>query len=231
MALLTEVEGEIIHHLQRMVTTNQKVTLTILAQECHVAQSTIVKVAKKMGYSGFVELYYHVRSECGKSHDSLAFSQDLIHGDIKKSMNEIVDVMWRHRRHKNFIHAISDNDSLSSYFSRKLAMFDFLAPASYDYVMAQSTILPHGLAFFLECRKQSREYMEEMLDIAKKENFYIIMLSDGKDAWLDRQADLCIRIQKTNHKGTDFYPAKVLMWIEILLSAYASRCMEERERI
>lgn len=229
MISLTEVESEIMHHLQCMVNLNQPVTLSILAQECHVAQSTIVKVAKKMGYSGFVELYYHVRSQAGHTQESLAFSQDLIEGDMVSSINEVVDLMWRHHRHKNFVHATSDNDILSSYFSRKLAMFDFLAPASYDYVMARSQILPHGLAFFLECRKQSRAYIQEMLDIAKKENFYIIMLADGKDSWVQKQCDLCITIKKTNRKGTDFYPAKVLMWIEILLSAYAKRCMEERE--
>lgn len=229
MVSLTKVESEIMHHLQRMISMNQKVTLSILAGECHVAPSTIVKVAKKMGYSGFVEFYYHVRSQYAHTKESLPFDQDLVEGDMVVQMDEIVDLMWRHRRHKNFIHAASDNDILSTYFSRKLAMFDYLAPATYDYVMAQSQILPHGLAFFLETRKQFHPYLEEMLDIAKKENFYIIMLADGKDAWIQRHSDLCITIKKTNRKGSDFYPAKVLMWVEMLVSAYAKRCMEERE--
>ena len=57
---LTDIEKDIMHCLNMKIADHQKVTLAQIADECHVAKSTVVKFSKKLGYSGFVEMYYQL---------------------------------------------------------------------------------------------------------------------------------------------------------------------------
>lgn len=103
MSVLTNVEKEIVHKLQYHITMGKKVTLANLAQECHVAQSTIVKMSKKMGYSGFVEMYYQMRHK--QQNQACGFMQDdLIEGDMHEVILGLVE-NFRHAKHVNILSA------------------------------------------------------------------------------------------------------------------------------
>ena len=60
MVKLTDIENDILHCINVKITNNIRVSLTDVANECHVAKSTVVKLSKKLGYSGFVEMYYQM---------------------------------------------------------------------------------------------------------------------------------------------------------------------------
>ncbi len=56
---MTEIENLIMDTMLKNITQNKNVSLKELAKQCHVADSTIVKLSKKLGYSGYIEMYYH----------------------------------------------------------------------------------------------------------------------------------------------------------------------------
>lgn len=220
MSKLTNVEKEIVHKLQYYSTMGKKITLANLAQECHVAQSTIVKMSKKMGYSGFVEMYYQMRHKQQEKTNGF-LQDDLIEGDIQAVIATLVEKLQACKSSKNIISTYGKSDILSGYLSRKLGMFDIFAPATYDYVMAEESRLDKGIAFFCDIRKFGSESMREMADITKRKGYYIVVFSNEKHNWLESYADLFIQIRTTEYKTADFYCAKVLMFFEILMSEYA----------
>lgn len=220
MSILTNVEKEIVHKLQYHITMGKKVTLANLAQECHVAQSTIVKMSKKMGYSGFVEMYYQMRHK--QQNQACGFMQDdLIEGDMKEVILGLVEKLQACKSCKHIISTYGKSDILSTYLSRKLGMFDIFAPATYDYVMAEGSHMEKGIAFFCDIRKAGSENMKEMAEITKREGYYMVVFSEDAHNWLESYADVFIQIRKTPYKTADFYCAKVLMFFEILMSEYA----------
>ena len=58
---LTHAERAVVTALNAHITRNEEVSLTELAQECHVAKSTVVKTLQRLGYQGFEEFRYNYR--------------------------------------------------------------------------------------------------------------------------------------------------------------------------
>lgn len=221
MSSITLVETEIIQKLQYYVSMNEKITLAQLADECHVAQSTIVKLAKKMGYTGFVEMYFNMRVPTHKAQESLAFYHDLIDGDINSIMKSLCAKLNEFKDYKNIIYSLGDADLLCGYISRKFTMFDFYAPGTYDYAIIQNSSRKRGFMLLLCYMEEKQIYLQRAIEMAKKEGYYLIAFVNGKNEWIERQVDFSVIIKQTNYKKADFFTAKAIMFTEVLLSSYS----------
>ncbi len=58
---LSPLERQIMQSLVAHISQNEEVSLTELAEECHVSKSSVVKMVQKLGYRGFEDLTYDVR--------------------------------------------------------------------------------------------------------------------------------------------------------------------------
>lgn len=233
MITLTEIEKDIMHCLNLKIAANEKVSLSTLAEECHVAKSTIVKVSKKLGYHGFVEMYYHLHERQKKK----AFSQTtltttLVEADLSECIDHLVDVLHQYKNKKNFVNSYGRDDMLSSYVARKLMMFDIFAPSTYDFDMVRSLYLSKGVAIFADVRPIHPFEAKDIMKIAKQEGYYIIAFSDHELTWETRYVDYLVKMKKTEYKTADFFEAKVIMLLELVLSEYSRRYyMEENELV
>lgn len=219
---LTEIEKDIVTHLQYRVTKQEKISLSDLADECHVAKSTIVKTAKKLGYSGFVEMFYHMQNAYDENHaNDLVY--DLVEGDLKESIRLVADKIYECKDKKNLVIAKDNEDLLSHYLSRKLEMFDIFAPSTYEFNMVQNPRMKKGIAVLCDMRNSTSKKSTEMLSLIKHEGYYVIAFGDRNNKWIGQYADMCIFIHKTQYKTADFYVAKMLIFIELLLCELAAR--------
>jgi len=50
---LTDLEEIILNKIHYYINKNEKVGINTLAQECFVSKASIIKLAKKIGYSGY----------------------------------------------------------------------------------------------------------------------------------------------------------------------------------
>ena len=217
---LTNVENEILFRLQHHVTMRNKISLAELAEECHVAQSTVVKMSKKLGYSGYVEMYYHLM-ESEQNAKGAFVRKGIIEGDLETVIHSLACKLKECEDRKNIINTYGMEDILGTYLSRKLSMFDILAPATYDYIMARNPKKEKGIAFFCNQRSNLGEYAKEMAELTRSEGYYIVAFSDEKDNWIKGYTDMYIQIHRTEYKTADFYMAKMLIIFELLLSEYA----------
>ena len=58
---LSELERAVFRHISQHVAQNEEITLTELAEECHVAKGTVIKAVQKLGYRGFNDFACNVR--------------------------------------------------------------------------------------------------------------------------------------------------------------------------
>lgn len=223
MALLTEVEQGIMNYIQKQIKVGNRITLSQTASDCHVAPSTIVKMSKKVGYSGFVELYHYLyhQHEEEKIKD---FQNDLIEGDLRETLRALAALIKKCEGKKNLIGVKEKIGPAARYFSRKLQLFDIFAPASNDYALTSFTRLPRGCAFFLE--KDFDKINIELFRLAVQEGYYIVVITETPPEKMLKNIDFLVRIKKTHYKTADFYTAKVLVFMEMLLSEYAGQGKE-----
>ena len=112
---------------------------------------------------------------------------------------------------------------VSSYVARKLMMFDIFAPATYDFDMVKNLYLSKGIALFMDLRDVHPFEAKDIMKIAKQEGYTIIAFSDSDLTWAKKLADHVVRVKKTEYKTADFYAAKVMMLMELVLSEYSRR--------
>lgn len=143
MSNLTHLEREILQHIVAHSSKNEEISLAELSAECHVSKSAIVKALQKLGYHGMRELKGSLRVNAQSSADVL-LPRKVTEEGLEQSAQRLACCLSRHRDDRNFIFAGDKRcgDLLASYMSRKLAMFEILAPASYDYAIDISRKAP-----------------------------------------------------------------------------------------
>ena len=60
---LTANDERILNEVRRMVGNGEKLTCAQLAQRLNIAPSTVIKTARKMGFSGWNDMYYSLSQQ------------------------------------------------------------------------------------------------------------------------------------------------------------------------
>lgn len=226
MVGLTPLEHDIIQLLTQHISCNEEVSLTELADECHVAKSTVVKAVQKLGYGGFGDLTCNVRLNA--QHAGGLLPRRPVSGDLDAQVDALAHLLWSCRDRHSILFS-GDNRigaPLSTYMCRKLAMFGIFASASYDYLMVEHHALEPGAAIFFFHRElpgraewgQRQGYGEGMLRAARAAGFSIAAFSDDPDKGAQEGADLLIEIEENDEAGVDLYLTRVLMVFEMALA-------------
>lgn len=225
MSKISEVEQEVLAHIQKNNSLKTKVSLSELAEECHVSKSTVVKLAKKLGYSGYVEMVHKMHNE---KEWAESFRDDLIEGDLEWAVRKIARKFREYENCKNIIAKSPYGDFTSNYFVRKLQMFNIFAVDTYDYAMVMNSRQKKGFALFYN-KSSAYSHYAELMKIAQKEGYYIIVFGEDPSDQLIRYADFHVIFKKINYKTADFYSAQLLIFLEMVLTEY-SRIRREDER-
>lgn len=223
---LSPLEHDIIQALAYRISQNEETSLSRLAEECHVSKSLVVKALQKLGYRGFGEFTRSLRINAAGGNALLP--REVVVGDVDAATYKLADSIVRHRRDRNFCFCSDrrSGDLLASYMSRKLAMFDIMAPASYDYAMTVPLELPCGMAVFCLHRElhaeagvgQQADYGRGMMDAARKSGFQMVVIADTDESPELGDDDLMIRIVPSQGLECDLYGVRVLMLFENALS-------------
>lgn len=230
MKVFTSLEESVVRELVHHLSQNEEISLTELANECHVSKSTVVKAVKKLGYQGYNDLSQSIRLNAQTSQGGLlprvatmAPAKDVTHALAKQF------VACENKRNFCFSADKRTGSILANYVSRKLAMFEIYAPASYDYAMARQELAPCGSAFFFYHRELPRRsnhsqiegYGVGMMEQAQKSGFSVVVFADYDHGPWGQHADLFIRIADNESDAEDFYIPRVITVFERALSAYS----------
>ena len=225
---LTTAERVVATALNTHITNNDEVSLTDLAEECHVAKSTVVKTLQKIGFRGYQEFSYNFRISRDVQRGTL-LPRDIVVGDEVQIARELAQTIQWCESKKNivFLGGRRMGALLASYVSRKLAMFDIFAPASYDYAMVNESRLERGAAFFFSHRLPQRNIGlsgtgEAMIETARDLGYRVVAFCDTDDSLLARRADFLVRITDNSDPNLDLFATKTIMMVEQALAQYAS---------
>lgn len=236
MIQLTHSEERILEVLQNRISLRQPTSLENLAAECYVAKSTIIKLAKRLGYDGFVEMYHYYKNHQASSAqiDVMPFESDLVVGDLRTILRELALKLREYEDCKNIVYPTGagkmvDTEMLGQYIARKMNLLDLIAFPSYDYLMAQPPRRKKGLVFYLDIHNLKDD---TMVKLTRREGFYLVGFSDQADPAMKADMNYFVQIARTEYRDANFYLSKLLIFFEMLLSEYANLsrlCLEGNE--
>lgn len=239
MQVFTELEEKIVRHLAKHIQQNDEISLTALADECYVSKATVIKAVKKLGFEGFGDFQHSIRFNV-QAQDGVLLPRRVCKQDIDLLVHLFAQALYHARGKRNFIFSGDRRTGrvIANYMSRKLALFDIFAPASYDYMFARQVDLDVGLAIFCFHKElpqksllgQQMGYGDGMLETARDAGFTIVAISDEEPVPHEKDIEILIPIAESAADTEDLYIPKVLIFFEQVLAELS--CMfAEREDI
>ena len=231
VAEYSQLERTVIQHIVSHISQNRELTLTDIAEQCHVSKSTVIKALQKLGYRGFSDFHRDVRLGARSSNDALLPSR-VTRLPIEEEAKVLSNLLYRHKEDRNFIFKSDrrSGDLLANYLSRKLSLFGILCPATYDYSIVDTVMgRPPGLAIFCFHKElpgkthlgQQEGYGAGLLEAARGAGFDIVVISDlSKDE--PHEETTAISIVRDQDITVDLYATRVLMLFEQTLSALSA---------
>ena len=202
----TETENRIYEEILKNVKQHKKKTVVQIAEKVDVAPSYVIKVAKKLGYSGLNEMWY---SLSGIYTDSVSVSLD----DF--------DLMENYRNERIIVNSIGDSDYVGTYLLDKLWHRGFNAMPYKSQLLDQARCLKPGMLIAIN---ESGVVLLEQCLKARKHNYNIVSITSNRNSPLACNSHLTIELRnkKSNfyNYNPNFFTAYVLIFIEILFARY-----------
>lgn len=228
--ILTELEKNITNAIHGHILKKEKVSIDVIAKECFSSKSAIVKLAKKLGYSGYSEMYYILMSS-SRTQRATGFSHivELSNDESRNaSIRLFCDLLYQFRNAKIHLDSIGLCDAARDYYLQKLLMFGFDVVSSYHFASFHKN--KPGLFCFLSYSGTRAEIFDRV-DAAINSGFQVLTLTGNKHSPLGTTADYTIEVAgersiPANYQP-NFFTANLIILLEMVLAEYSSRYLSE----
>lgn len=221
---ITELENTILLKLHSYINKNEKVNIDTLATECFVSKAAIVKLAKKLGYSGYTEMRFSMME-----HQSKIFGVDcspILDSSKNQVLQQYVDklceLLFENRDRKIYLDSLGLCDSARDYYYNRLLMFGFDVVISYH--VSTFRVSEPGIFFFLSF-SGSRPEKLDVMKTANEYGFTTIALTTSGKSPMAQAASYAIEIEGIRTPNHSYQPnlfvPNLIVLLELVLSRYS----------
>ncbi|KHD36666.1 RpiR family transcriptional regulator [Clostridium acetobutylicum] len=229
--ILTELEKVILNKIQNYINKNEKVGIDIIAKECFVSKSAIIKLSKKLGYSGYSEMYYTILSTANNA-QKLDFSNNSIsvNDHLKENVDMLVEILRQFKDKKIYLDSLGLCDSAKEYYLQKLLIFGFDAASSYHYEAFRNN--KSGLYFFFSYSGYRAEIIEKVNE-AISNDFTVVAFTSNKESPLAKIAHSTVEVSGVKsdmeHYLPNFFTSNLIILLELVLGEYSKRYLHKEK--
>lgn len=236
---ITETEEKVLNYMIENIDEVNKMGVRGVAKNNYTSTSTIMRLAKKLGYSGFLELQYNLlaltKSDMKEGINESSFIDglninSLLNGTSREAIDEFIDILFKDSHKFIFIYANGFSGIVADYINKK-----FL-------VMGKRCILSNGTdsigvfennldfidTIIVISKSGETSMVLNKVKIAKEQNIKVISFTNEIDNSISRISDINFKIVDDNKLDdrnimpNTFFP-KVLILFELLIYEYYKR--------
>ena len=226
---LTELDKTILNRINYYINKDERVNIETIAKDCFVSKGAVVKLAKKIGFSGYSEMYYVTLASRKKifSVDYSDTAEVFRNNQSLTYINMLCELLWHYRNSKIYLDSLGICDTARDYYLQKLLIFGFNASNCYHFE-AFHTQNP-GLYLFLSY-SGSNSMIIDKVKVAIDNGFKVIALTANPDSPLAKLADSTIvvagnRSDKENYQP-NLFTANLIILFELVLSEYSKKYLK-----
>ena len=219
---LTPNDERIMNGVRLVVGNGEKLTCAQLAQRLNVAPSTIIKTARKMGFSGWNDMFYSLSQQYSEelplSIDNMDSFGD---GRLFEKIRQLTAVLLDHKEKMLMVASVGDSEFLEDYLLDMLWKRGFrpvrlstpLRRAAEDGMMAP------GLCLFVN---ESGIALYDAASKLKEAGWQIAAVTSSIDTPLSGISAISVEIRNrkssVNNYLPNFFAARVLIFLELLFA-------------
>lgn len=219
----TEIEQKIYKEITKSIQQHQKKTVAQIASAAHAAPSHVIKVAKKLGYSGLNDMWYRLTSI---DTDSFTVSLDDFHlmenQQLDVHVQILCDMLINYKDTTIIINTIGDSDYVGTYLLEKLWQRGFHAmPYHKDLMELEADSGKPGM--LIAINESGVVLLEQCLQ-ARRQEYNIVSITSNRHSPLASNSHLTIELRNKKSQvycySPNFFTAYVIMLIELLFARY-----------
>lgn len=224
---LTANDQRILDEVQRLVRQNEKLTCAQIAEQLQIAPSSIIKLAKKLGYSGWNDLYYSLGQ---MYNDAVPLSIDNMdffgEGMLFEKIHRIIDLLLEYKDREIMISCVGDSEFLRGYLLDRLWQMDFRACRFSNQLLdhINETQMTPGLCVFVN---ESGIALYDVGATLEEMGWKVIAITSSSETPLAGIASYTVEIR--NRKSPvetylpNFFAARVMIFLELLFAEMNER--------
>ena len=224
---LTELEKVVLNKVHYYINKKEKVGINVIAKECFVSKAAIIKLAKKLGYSGYSEMYYMTLASVNNK-PKLDFSKNILNiyeNDLLTiHINMLVNLLRKYRKKNIYLDSLGFCDSAKEYYLQRLLVFGFDVASSYHYEVFRKN--KAGMYFFFSYSGDKLEIIEKV-NVALENNYKVVAFTSNKDSPLGRISHMTLEVAGVESDSEQYLPnfftANLIILLELTLSEYSRK--------
>jgi len=236
---LTEIEIKVLNYILDNIDQVNKLGVRGIAKNNFTSTSTIMRLAKKLGYSGFLEMQYNLaaltKNEFEDTLNERGFldslnMESLLEGNSKEAINEFVDILFDDSNKFIFIYANGFSGIVADYINKKLLVMGkrCILSNGTDSIGVFENNLDFISAIIVISKSGETPMVLNKVKTGKEHGIKVISFTNEIENSISKLADVSLKIDDANKLDdrnlmpNTFFP-KVLVLVELLIYEYYKR--------
>lgn len=237
---LTENERMVLNYLMEHLDTVLSQGVRSIAKENYTSTSTIMRLAKKLGYAGFVDMCYNLRALAEEPEQAILEEQCFLESFCQSSvlkhetyalLKVLSEHMVKHKGELIFVYGTGFSASVGSYMGRKLINMGqrcIFATGEDSIGIFENNLECMGMFF---CISKSGEtiLVRDKIRTAKENGIFTAAITCERENSVSQYADVWFRIEDLhklddlNSSPNTFFP-HAMMLVELIAYEYQRVC-------
>ena len=239
---LTDTERTVLEYILSHLDTVQTEGVRGVARANYTSTSTIMRLARKMEYSGFVDMCYKLRSFTETPRETVREEEDFLNSFGSESLLNYntytqlkicAEKLLEQRDQMTFVYGTGFSGTVAAYLTQKLVnmgILCFSATGGDSVGIFENTLDRMGL-FFGISKSGETAMVRDKIRTARENGVFTVAITGEQENSVGRYADLWFRVENQwklddqNTMPNTFFP-QVMMLIELIAYEYRRLCKE-----
>lgn len=233
---LNDIERTLLYYIVEHIDDVLKMGVRGIAKNNYISTSTIMRLTKKLGYDGFVDMYYKlvpmIKNNAVNNKDNSRFLDSFNSNSILKyntydQMKEFAKELYKKKDKFIFIYATGFSSILAEYLSKKLLVLGIKCIFSngMDSIgVFENNLVDMDMLIIVSKSGETRKVLERART-AKENGIFVVSFTGESDNQICNCADIRFRIEDSNKlddrnmMANTFFP-NVMLLMELLIYEY-----------
>lgn len=220
--LLNETEYRILSYvLSEIEKGKNKINIRSIAKESYVSTTTVIKLAKKLGYEGYSDMIFSLKKRFKEERNNSAgieLSSILKVVDFQ-SINFFTKELFNHKEQCIYIVGLGFSSIASSYFVKRLATLGILAYDGSPVDMIRWN-KEKSIIIILSKSGETQDFID-IATISKNMNHTLFVITSNVESTLAKMSNCLLTINtgsSTSYNIPDFFIGRTIILFEYILS-------------
>jgi len=238
---LSKTEENILNYIITNIENVKEIGVRGIAKDNYTSTTTIMHLAKKIGYTGFLDMYYNLNF---RLKDKKAYFlgqknnkyygvnlEELLSLIESKEINDFINLLIENKDEIIYTCGQGLSQSIAEYITKKLLILGFSCIYSDIYESYDVNAIKAKL-FVNVSKSGETEGLLKLSEFAKKNGIKIVSFTGDVDNTLAKISDINFKLYDMNtmddrNKLANSFYANILMLFEFLMGIYLERKQEE----